>query len=345
MRKGFSKFYKKSLLSFLVLFSATIIFAGFVSAEEGAKTTGTSISISPVNRVFQLSADSEYDDVLSVTNDGSEPVKFEVYAAPYSYVYSEADNGYVLGFNKENNYTQIARWISVMDKSGNYTERPTFTAKPGETIDVNYRISTPKSIPDGGQYAVLFAHTISDPSSTAGIKTEASPGMVIYGRSDGKAEISSEISDLEIKQAIEKEVDVEDGDKSTRKNMTLNHINASAKIKNTGNVDFNARGKLKVESIFGGVYYETPEDGGGMISVIPEAELVLSDEWEDTPSFGLYRVTWTVTTIDSEQTIEKTVFLVSPPIIILSIILLTAIITWVIIGFKRRKEHKSRFSA
>lgn len=331
-------------LGFLVLFSVTFTFTGLTFAEESAKPTGTSISISPVNRVFQLSADSKYDDIFSITNDGSEPVKFEVYAAPYSYVYSEADNGYVLGFNRENNYTQIARWISVMDSSGNYTERSTFTAKPGETIDVNYRISTPKSIPDGGQYAVLFAHTISDPSS-GGIKTEASPGMVIYGRSDGQAEISSDISELEIKQVIEKEVDVEENSKSTRKNMILNHINASAKIKNTGNVDFNAYGKLKVENVFGGVYYETSEDSGAKISVIPEAELVLSDEWEDTPSFGLYKVTWTVTTIDNEQTIEKIIFIVSPSVIIISIILLTAIITWVIIGFKRRKEHKSRFSA
>ena len=74
--------------------------------EAGQETVGTSISITPVSKVLQLSASSTYDDVLSVTNDGNEQIRFEVYAAPYSYVYSEESDSYALGFSKENNYTQ-----------------------------------------------------------------------------------------------------------------------------------------------------------------------------------------------------------------------------------------------
>lgn len=312
-----------------------------VSSEQ--PTIGTSISITPVSKVLRLSASSTYDDILSVTNNGSESIKFEVYAAPYSYIYSEENDTYSLGFSRENNYTQITRWISVMDKSGEYVEKPTFTAAPGETVDVHYRITTPDSVPDGGQYAVLFAHTLSDPSTTSGVRTEASPGMVIYGKTDGETLTSFEVSNIEISKTIEKEITVEENGKNVRKNTTINHINASAKVKNTGNVDFNARGVLKVTGIFGGDYYETPENES-RVSIIPESELTLSDEWEDTPGFGLYKATWTVTVNGESETKEMVVCLISPSVIIISIILLTIIITWIIISVRKRKERRSRFT-
>jgi len=348
MKKTFLRLSMVALVGVLVTAGAGLNPTSFARAEEqeesgNASVGGTSISISPVSKVLQLSADSVYDDVLSVTNDGSESIKFEVYAAPYSYIYSEENDSYALGFSRENNYTQITRWISVMDKNGTYIERPTFIAGPGETVDVYYRISTPSSIPDGGQYAVLFAHTLSSSSDASGIKTEASPGMVIYGRSDGEAIISAEISGMKIAQTIEKETTVEENGQNVSKNAVLSHINASAKVKNTGNLDFNARGVLKVEGILGGSYYETPENES-RVSIIPEAELTLSDEWEETPSFGLYKATWTVTAGDNTETTEMIVFLMPPSVIIISIILLTIIIVWITMMLRKRKERRSRFA-
>ena len=58
-------------------------------ASEETKTTGTNISITPVSKILQLDKSSSYEDKFDITNGGSEPVKFEVYAAPYSYFYSE----------------------------------------------------------------------------------------------------------------------------------------------------------------------------------------------------------------------------------------------------------------
>ena len=351
MKNILTKFSMVALVSLTILSGVAFSLTNLTYAEEEqnqeeaaeVQKGGTSISISPVSRIFQLEPSSEYTDVLSVTNDGSEIIDFEVYAAPYSYVQSEETGAYTLGFNKENNYTQITRWISVMDQSGNYVTKPTFTAGPGETIDVKYRVKTPDSIPDGGQYAVLFAHTISSSASGSGIKTEASPGMVIYGRSNGETIISSEINDMALGQTITKETTVEENGQSVRKNTTFNHINASAKVKNTGNLDFNARGVLKVEGILGGAYYETP-DNEARTSIIPETELVLSDEWEETPSFGLYKATWTVTAGDNTETMEMVVFLIPPFVIVITIILLTIIIVWIIMMVRKRKERRSRLA-
>ena len=300
--------------------------------EENKTNGGTSISLSPVSKILQISSNSEYEDHLTVSNDGDNDMKIEVYAAPYSYVYSEDEDAYKLGFNNENNFTQITRWITFRDKDGNYATKPTFNIDPHSTIDVYYKITTPENIPAGGQYAVIFAHTLTGTMSSSGIRTEASPGMVVYGRStEGETVVKAEISDLTIKQT------------ATEGTNVINKINASAKIKNTGNVDFSGSGKLTVDGVLGGAHYETPTNAG-RISVIPEAELVVSDTWEETPSFGLFKVTWTVSAGGETQTIEQMVFINPVPFVIVTIILLTIIIVTIIIVVRKRKERRSRFA-
>ncbi|MBR2725091.1 hypothetical protein IKE97_00370 [Candidatus Saccharibacteria bacterium] len=308
--------------------------SGNTEEEQSEESFGTSISISPVSDVIQLSSSSVYENSFEVKNDGKKEIDIEVYAAPYSYVFSEDTNAYQLGFSHENNFTQITRWISFKDASGKWVEKPVFKVKANGKVEVHYRVSTPKSIPAGGQYAVLFAHALTPTTDANGIKTEASPGLIVFGRStEGEVNISVEVSDLKIEQ------NVLDGE------ARRDNIFASAKVKNDGNVDFSAIGVLKVDPIIGGGSYET-ENGGVHISVIPETELVLSDEWEETPSFGIYRATWTVKAGGEDpQIVEKLIFINPLPLILITIILLTIIITWVIITVRKRKERRSRLSA
>lgn len=308
-------------------------------SEEVQNANATSISISPVSNIVPLNPDSTYKDSVKVTNSGSSVMNFEVYAAPYSYVYSEDTDSYQLGFNKENNFTQIVRWIKIKDTDGNYVDRPKFSVPAGETLEVFYKIITPSSIPNGGQYAVIFAHTLADTTNSAAIVTEASPGLIIYGRSTGgETIVDSEISAMSISGKILKAPTGEATEPST-----VNHINASAKVKNTGNVDFNAKGTLKVSGILFGGSYET-EEARGRISVIPETELVVSDEWEETPLFGIFKVTWTVKAGDNTETIEKVVAINILPVTIILIILLTILTIWIIIRVRKRRVRRTRFA-
>lgn len=327
------------ILSFSIIFSMILgaVAPVYTYAEEGNEESvsaplGTKISLTPVSKIMQLESRSVYDDKFTVNNDGDEPMEVEVYAAPYSYVYSEADDTYKLGFSNENSFTQITRWITFKDKDGNYVKKSTYTIDKNGALEISYRVSTPENIPAGGQYAVIFVHTLNGVVSENGIKTEASPGIVIYGRStEGEAIVSAEISDMKIENSV------------TDNGGTRNNFYASAKVKNTGNVDFNATGVLKVESILGGGSYET-SGTNGRISVIPETELVVSDEWENTPSFGLYKATWTVTVGEQTEVVEKIIFLMSPMAIIILIILLTFAIVGIIIMVRKRKERRSRLA-
>lgn len=300
------------------------------SAEITPAPAGTRISLKPTSKILQIASGSVYDEVFEVSNDGSEPLKIEVYAAPYSYVYSNEEDLYKLGFSNENNFTQLSRWITFRNADGDYVEKANFTIEPGATLGVAFRISTPANIPSGGQYAVIFAHSLSEEITGVGIRTEASPGIVVYGRStEGEAITSAEISNLTIEQ---KSVDGK------------NTIVASAKVKNTGNVDFTAVGSLKVEPIIGFGSYESPVTSGRM-SIIPEAELAVSDAWIEAPSFGIYKATWTVTVNETAETIERVIFMISPMVIIITIIVLTIIVISVIMTIRKRKERRSRLSA
>ena len=328
-------FKKLSAVVLAAILGTTIITGApvFADEQEDAQVTGTSISISPVSKILQLQPSSVYDDKFTVGNNGPSEMVFEVYAAPYAYTYSETDDAYQLGFNRENTYTQITRWITFKATDGNYSEKVTFTAAPNSNVDVEYRISTPESIPAGGQYAVLFAHTISNDTNTSGIKTEASPGLVVYGRAEGETISSSEISG----SVISNTAIVDNTEKTI--------INASSKVKNTGNVDFMASGTLKVTGIFGQVYYETPGNSTkSRISVIPESELVVTDKWEETPFFGIFNVEWTVRGGGgTTDTITKLVVIMPPAIIITIILLLTIVIVWITIMLRKRKERRSKF--
>lgn len=307
-------------------------------SSENATTEApkTSLTLTPVSRTLQIASNSSYDGTMNVANNGTEEMKIEVYAAPYSYVYSEDEDLYKLGFSNETNFTQIMRWITIKDSDGNYIPRASFTIPAGESLGVDYRINTPSNIPPGGQYAVIFAQTVSNTVNSNGIRTEASAGMIIYGRStEGEAVVTSEIHDMKIGQGLMLD---ENG------NSTDHNFYGMAKVKNTGNIDFFAKGTLKVEPIIGFTGgYET-KGGEGAVSIIPESERVVEDEWKETPDFGLYKVTWTVEAGENTETIEQTIFLINPFAVIIAIIILTIIIVSVIIGVRKRKERRSRLA-
>ena len=313
-----------SILSLVFIFSLGFLVSNTYAEED--TSSATSIRLMPVSKILQIQSNSTYDDSFEVFNDGDNEIKIEVYAAPYSYVYSENEDLYKLGFANENNFTQISRWITFADSTGNYVEKPTFSIPAQSSSKIDFKVTTPNNIPAGGQYAVIFAHTLTSVASTSGIRTEASPGIVIYGRSsEGEVITTAEITDLQVKQE--------------------GNIIASAKIKNTGNVDFTATGKLTIEPLIGTSSYGTDSDQPtSKISVIPEAELILTDQWTETPNFGIYKATWAVTVGENTETISRTFFLIPIWLIVLIIILLTILTIWIIIRIRKRKERRSRLA-
>ncbi len=339
---------RKLTLAFVFLtgFALGCHHAVFAESEEssGESSTanvlsGTNISISPVSETIRLYSNSVYDRTFTVANNGDNDMEVEVYASPYAYTYSEEQDAYQLGFSHENSFTQIVRWISFQDLGGSYVENPHFTIAPGSKLEIPYRISTPDNIPAGGQYAVIFVHTISGPDTahSNGVVTEAAPGIIVYGRSmEGEINSTIEISDLKIGKL--------DTQKDESSDSIKSGYTASAKVKNIGNIDITASGSLVVSSIFGKKIYETNGSGNSIISVIPESERDITDTWSKLPNFGIYKATWTVTAGENTQSISRLIFINFAPVVIIGILVLTAVIFWIIIRARKRKERRSRFA-
>ncbi|MBR5647397.1 hypothetical protein IKW73_00420 [Candidatus Saccharibacteria bacterium] len=287
--------------------------------------SGTSISISPVTKTLVLKPNEVYEDIFNITNDGDEDMEFEIYASPYSYVKKEGSDDYQLNFTEETLHTQITKWITFKNLDGEYVTTAEFVAKPHTTVAIKYRISTPSNIPSGGQYAVLFARTITEEGGS-GVRANASPGMIIYGVADGKTARYAEIGEMKINQILT----AEDG-------STKRCVNASTVVKNYGNVDFAAAGIMEVKDIFGNVAYKTSSDQASIL-VLPDTERVVSDAWENTPGFGIFNVSWTTYADDQEQTITSLVVILSPTAIIVVFLLLTIITICVIMAVRKRKE-------
>lgn len=317
---------KKVLIQiFLTIFLSLLPTTAF--AEED--TSGLSISIAPVSNIVSLSPSKSDEYSFSVTNESDITTTIEVYATPYSYTFSKSDNEYLLGFTQENSYTQITRWINFKNSDGKYTKKATFNLSAGESREIFYQINTPANLPAGGQYATIFARTLTNIVSD-GINTEISPGLIIFGHAEGETDESAEIRDLTISKHLTKT------GKSTNRKIT--RINASAKVKNTGNIDFPARGTLKVTNIFGVTYYETPNDKPSTF-IIPRSELPITDEWKRTPFIGLFNVTWTVSALDQTEIITKTIFIPPSPIMAFILLLLTIFVIRVMLFIKKRKTR------
>lgn len=327
------KFVIRTLAVSLLAILGLGFFVGNTYADEEEKpVAGTSIRLSPANIVLSLSSNANITGSFEIKNEGDSDINVEVYAAPYSYAYSEDEDQYKLGFNTENNYTQITRWVKFKTSSGEYAEKIKVKIEAEKAYTVDYSITTPASIPNGGQYTVFFAHALAESTSGSGIKTEASPGIVVYGRStEGETIVSAELKGLEVGRGI------------TEGNTTRNNIYGLAKAKNNGNVDFNLVGSLKVEPIIGFSSYETP-NSGARVSVIPEVELSVFDEWKETPDFGIYKATWTAKAGEETQTSERIFFLFPPFALIILIFLLTFLTIWIIMRVRRRKERRSRLA-
>lgn len=291
------------------------------TAPVYAESSGAQIF--PVSNVITLEAGKTSEYTLKVTNPSkTEVTSYQIYTSPYSYTYLPDQDEYVLGFSTENNYTQITRWISFKDTSGNFVPNLTVSIKPEETREITYRIAAPASIPNGGQYAVIFAQTINDYSENEGIKTNTRAGLIVYGHAVGETIKTANIIESKINKSF----------------LTDGNISANGKVQNTGNIDISVVSTLKIDNIFGINHYKHEKT----TSVIPETTAKINDEWPDTAFFGIFKATWTIEAGDKTE--EKTAVILVMPIAVMIVmgILLTIIIIWIIILIRKHSEQKSR---
>lgn len=305
----------------LTALASTAYVAPTVAAEENKEENKPAVwlQISPVSSRVTLEAGKALEYSFTVSNIGSEGFTFSVYAAPYT-IKSE---NYDVNFSEETHRTQISRWIQFKDSDGNWVDTTKFNIPADGKQTVEYRVNVPEDIPDGGQYAAIFAETepSSDSNSASGLKTVSRAGLIVYGRTNGETRDSAEIKDFEFNTFL-----------------TSGKVSTGARVVNNGNTDFESKYSLTIKTLFGKTVYEKDNS----YNVLPDTTRKIHMEWDDTPSFGIFRATARVTAGSEIHEESKIVMIVPLFIIIIVLILLTILIVWTIILIKKRNEQKAK---
>jgi hypothetical protein len=297
-----------------------LVGAPAVSAEDQAKPN-IWIQVSPVANQLKLSPGDEYDGKLKVTNIGVEAFDFKVYASEYY----ATDMEYEPIFGQESARSQIARWVSF-----GQTEYPEL--QPDISVDVPYHVSVPADAPGGGQYAVLFAETISrdDTGATPGassIKTVSRVGSLLYAKISGETRETGELVSLR------------------QDNLFLSPpIGSELVVKNTGNVDFSVHYSVKVKSILGSKeIYSSSVDK----LVLPNTSRRMELKWEESPWIGLFWVDNEATFLNKTEATDHKLVLIAPiwALIVITVILLLILIVVVAIivrGVRNRRRKAKK---
>jgi hypothetical protein len=307
----------KRFLGVILVMAASLIFAAPVFADECTET-GAGVLVTPIAKNLTIDGGgARIDDTFTVQNQANKESVFKIYAAPYSEGEGKKD------FEKETNFTQISRWIKFLDASGGLVDTLEIRVPACSKREVNFRVITPDSIPDGGQYAVIFTESSDEGSSV--INSASRVGMLVYAHVNG-GETIREISIDDLK--IGKKVDSSD--------KTV--IFAGAKLKNGGNIDLDVTTTLTIKNILG---HEVYKNSSG-VSLLPgSAVKEISDVWDSAPYLGLFVVDYEIMVGGEVKASSSQVVLLLPlPVLILVVPALIVVVVGVVLFIKKQRNKR-----
>ncbi len=309
----------KKLLSLLAI-CLSLTIATLAKADVFAEAAA--VKISPVANAINIKAGQSQNYQFTLENLSKKDYKFKLYTAPYSVTNEDYDADFVT----ETSFNQVMRWVTFEDESGSFVKNPVYTIKAGEKRSIVYRVSVPEDIPEGGQYCIIFAESVdsddfSGTGTSAGIGSVSRVSLILLGHGDGDTRDTAEITDFSLTGMF-----------------SAKNIDAMTKVKNTGNTDFLAVYDLTVKSIFGTPLYANNDN----FIVLPGTERKFTTSWAEAPLFGVFSVSFSVSALDQTRTESHLILILPAFVVVIALVLLTSIIIWTIILFRKRRERSSR---
>ncbi len=297
-----------------------VVWLGFAGLAQNAKADEcqnvSGALVSPISKNLSIEGGgAKIEDTFVVKNQSSSEGVFKIYVAPFT-------DDDTKDFTNENRFTQISRWIKFYDISGGVVDDLEIRVPACATREVRFMVDVPASIPDGGQYAVIFVENKNSGGANDVITSSSRVGMLIYARVSGGETIhDAKITDVFIEHN--------------------GSVNAGAVAANSGNIDENVSSTLVVRNFFGHEVYRKTN----IYSLLPgSSNRKISDAWEDLPYLGLFVVDYTIEVGGETTMISKTILLLPLPVMI--VVALAAII--VIIGaisfIKKRLTRRRRLT-
>jgi hypothetical protein len=239
---------------------ALVLFASIsVSAADSDVTER--ITLSPSSTTLKLDAGETSRGVMKITNDGGVPYGFSVYARPYGV----SNELYEPNFTSQQSNAGVYKWVQF--------DQTKYQIKPGETIEVQYTLRVPADAAPGGHYGVLFAETDERGLEGTGVARKKRIGNLLYVTVNGSYKTSGTFKEFILPFW-----------------QTDAPVISSARVENTGNVDFRAKISTTAKNVFGQTKYSYIGDP----IVLPDTTRLMDMKWEAAPNFGFFKVNQTV---------------------------------------------------
>jgi len=301
----------KVLGIFAILMGAVALFGpteASVSAEEVPKYR---IQVSPASLELDLTPGKTTEAFFDVQNTGQEPFGFELSAAPYSVV----DENYTQNFEEETIYTDLAEWVTFSEDEGD--------VEPGGSHRVKIKVSVPKDVPAGGQYASVMVRMVEKTEGGSGqsaISADKRIALLLYSTVEGNTRKEGKI--LENKVAGFR---------------FQPPVTATSVVENTGNVHATATYTLQVFPFFGGEEVYSNEENPEKWTILPETKRYNEMVWEGAPALGIFKVKQTVNFLGQDSVEEKVVFLCPIWFLFIILLLVFGIVFWIVNRVRGRR--------
>lgn len=279
------------------------------------------VSVRPSEQDFDIEPGQSYNGVVKVTNNGRLGFNFEVSASPFRVT----NDNYDPDFTTIDSSTRLHNWVK-------FPEGTKFHIESGESFEVPFTIDVPEDIPGGGQYAAIMIRTTDSVDEGATIKVVTQVASLIYGHVIGGEERKEGA-------LVEHSLPTTLFDKP---------LELTAKVDNTGNVDFKMRQMMTILNFFNGQEVITPDSLGEngepiaaqQLTVLPGTSRTSTLTWEEAPKLGLFRVRQKITFLDEEFETEEVVFICPTWLPIGIIVFFTMGTFWLIVRGRQRKQRR-----
>lgn len=278
-------------------FITSLLVFGAMSLVLSAPASAAEMTISPAKVTPEIKRGQKYQGEFELYNTGKDAFKVKI----YPHQYEATNDGYKLEGTSDRSL--LHKWIKI--------DTPELEIEADKSATIKYTIDTPNDIPDGGQYAVIFAETVNDEDmNQSGVKATSRLGMLIYASTDGQNRLEGDLNNVTIPF-------LNIGSKS----------NFSFNATNTGNTHYDVQAELKITDLFGNQKYHEVKPN---LTVLPSLDKKFVFEWTQSPVFALMKVNLKASGLDKTIDETKTVLFISPVFfIILATIVIILGVTYV----------------
>jgi P pilus assembly chaperone PapD len=228
------------------------------------------ISVWPTWVELTVNRGEQAGKIIHVQNQGSEPIAIRAYVMDFSI---DREGNFVFSEPGHESYS-ASRWLSVAETD--------FTLAPGESQEIEVRLSAPSEVEPGGHYAALFFEAI--PSANQGVVLISTRIPTLFyitvpGITEAEVMANADIASLVLPGFAGK-----------------GPVEAGVVVHNSGNVHLTVAARAHFSASWGG----SSELELGQAVILPNSDGVMRSNWQQAPLFGKVKASVVIGYLDQK---------------------------------------------